>query len=97
MWARQEPHRRGTRDFRQLRAAILDLHDRKVIARQRSCLLTASPLPIAWTIIEFLRTRRIDALSILALAGIVLERLTYLRVSRPQSRGALRCNLCLLS
>jgi hypothetical protein len=35
----------------------------------RALLIAASP-PVAWTIIEFARTRRIDALSILALAGI---------------------------
>jgi hypothetical protein len=40
-------------------------------------LLTASSPPIAWTIIQFARTRRIDALSILALAGIVLSLLAF--------------------
>jgi hypothetical protein len=40
-------------------------------------LLIASSPPIAWTIIQFARTRRIDALSILALAGIVLSLLAF--------------------
>src|SRR5260370_2601045 len=40
-------------------------------------LLIASSPPIAWTLIQFARTRQIDALSILALAGIVLSFLPF--------------------
>jgi len=41
-------------------------------------LMASSAPPIAWTIIEFARHRRIDALSILVLAGIALSLLAYL-------------------
>jgi len=41
-------------------------------------LMASSAPPIAWTIIEFARHRRVDALSILVLAGIALSLLAYL-------------------
>jgi len=41
-------------------------------------LMAASAPPITWTIFEFLRNRRVDALSILALAGIALSLLAFL-------------------
>jgi hypothetical protein len=40
-------------------------------------MLSSAP-PIAWSIIEFIRRRRVDALSILVLAGIALSLLAYL-------------------
>ena len=41
-------------------------------------LLAASIPPIAWSVIEFARRRRLDAASILVLAGIALSLLAYL-------------------
>jgi intracellular septation protein A len=41
-------------------------------------LMAASAPPIAWTILEFARKRRIDALSLLVLLGIVLSFLAFL-------------------
>ncbi len=41
-------------------------------------LMAASAPPIAWTLVEFARRRRIDALSILVLAGIGLSLLVFL-------------------
>nr|WP_321986863.1 VC0807 family protein [uncultured Lichenicoccus sp.] len=41
-------------------------------------LLASSLPPILWSIAEFLRSRRIDALSLLVLAGIVLSLLAFL-------------------
>jgi hypothetical protein len=41
-------------------------------------LMLSSAPPIAWSIVEFLRRRRVDALSILVLAGIALSLLAYL-------------------
>jgi hypothetical protein len=41
-------------------------------------LMASSAPPIAWSIFEFARHRRIDALSILVLAGIALSLLAYL-------------------
>jgi hypothetical protein len=45
---------------------------------QVHALLSASLPPIAWGVIEFARKRRIDAVSILVLAGIVLSLLAFL-------------------
>ena len=41
-------------------------------------LMASSAPPIAWSIIEFVRKRRVDALSILVLTGIALSMLAYL-------------------
>jgi hypothetical protein len=41
-------------------------------------LLAASAPPIAWSIVQFVRRRRIDAVSMLALAGIALSLLAFL-------------------
>jgi hypothetical protein len=41
-------------------------------------LMASSAPPIAWTVVELLRRRRIDALSMLVLAGIALSLLVYL-------------------
>lgn len=41
-------------------------------------LMASSAPPIVWTIVEFARHRRIDALSLLVLAGIALSLLAYL-------------------
>jgi intracellular septation protein A len=41
-------------------------------------LMLSSAPPIAWSIIEFIRRRRVDALSMLVLAGIALSLLAYL-------------------
>lgn len=41
-------------------------------------LMLSSAPPIAWSIIEFVRRRRVDALSILVLTGIALSLLIYL-------------------
>jgi hypothetical protein len=41
-------------------------------------LMASSAPPIAWSIVEFIRHRRVDALSILVLAGIALSLLAYL-------------------
>ncbi|HEX5419075.1 MAG TPA: hypothetical protein VFY39_03680 [Gammaproteobacteria bacterium] len=41
-------------------------------------LMAASAPPIVWAIAEFARRRRIDALSILVLAGVGLSLLVYL-------------------
>jgi hypothetical protein len=40
-------------------------------------LMASSAPPIAWSIFEFVRSRRVDALSILVLAGIALSLLAY--------------------
>jgi intracellular septation protein A len=45
---------------------------------QVHALMASSGPPIAWTIIEFARHRRVDALSMLVLAGIGLSLLAYL-------------------
>lgn len=42
-----------------------------------NALLASSAPPIAWSIIEFIRVRRIDAVSMLVLAGIVLSLLAF--------------------
>ena len=44
---------------------------------QVHALLAASLPPILWSVIEFARKRRIDAVSILVLAGIVLSLLAF--------------------
>lgn len=41
-------------------------------------LMASSAPPILWAIIEFIRVRRVDALSIIVLAGIALSLLAYL-------------------
>jgi len=41
-------------------------------------LMASSAPPIAWSVIEFARKRRVDALSILVLTGIALSMLAYL-------------------
>jgi len=41
-------------------------------------LLAASVPPLAWSVVEFLRARRVDAISVLALAGIVLSLIAFL-------------------
>ena len=41
-------------------------------------LMASSAPPIAWSVIEFVRRRRVDALSVLVLAGIALSMLAYL-------------------
>ena len=41
-------------------------------------LMASSAPPLGWTIIEFLRKRRVDALSLLVLTGIALSLLAYL-------------------
>ena len=41
-------------------------------------LLASSAPPIAWSLIEFIRARRVDALSMLVLAGIGLSMLAFL-------------------
>jgi intracellular septation protein A len=41
-------------------------------------LMASSASPIAWSIVEFIRRRRVDALSMLVLAGIALSLLAYL-------------------
>jgi intracellular septation protein A len=41
-------------------------------------LMASSAAPIAWSIVEFIRHRRVDALSMLVLAGIALSLLAYL-------------------
>ena len=41
-------------------------------------LLASSIPPIAWSVVEFARRRRVDALSVLVLAGIVLSLLAFL-------------------
>ena len=41
-------------------------------------LMASSAPPLAWTVIEFARTRHVDALSILVLTGIALSLLAYL-------------------
>ncbi len=41
-------------------------------------LMLSSAPPIAWSLIEFVRRRRVDALSMLVLAGIALSLLAYL-------------------
>jgi len=41
-------------------------------------LMASSAPPIAWSIVEFIRRRRVDALSILVLAGIALSLLAFL-------------------
>src|ERR1700742_2604809 len=45
---------------------------------QVHALLAASVPPILWSAIEFARKRRIDAVSLLVLAGIVLSLLAFL-------------------
>jgi hypothetical protein len=45
---------------------------------QVHALLAASLPPIVWSVIEFARKRRVDAVSILVLAGIVLSLLAFL-------------------
>jgi hypothetical protein len=45
---------------------------------QVHALLAASLPPIAWSVIEFARKRRVDAVSILVLAGIFLSLLAFL-------------------
>jgi hypothetical protein len=44
---------------------------------QAHALMAAAVPPLAWAIIEFARRRRLDALSLLVLAGIVLSLLVY--------------------
>jgi hypothetical protein len=44
---------------------------------QVHALMAASAPPIAWALIEFIRRRRVDALSILVLAGVGLSLLVY--------------------
>ena len=41
-------------------------------------LMASSAPPIAWSLVEFIRRRRVDALSILVLAGIALSLLAFL-------------------
>jgi hypothetical protein len=41
-------------------------------------LLASSAPPIAWSLVEFIRARRVDALSMLVLAGIALSLLAFL-------------------
>ena len=41
-------------------------------------LLASSAPPIAWSLVEFVRRRRVDALSMLVLAGIALSLLAFL-------------------
>jgi hypothetical protein len=41
-------------------------------------LMASSAPPLAWTIVEFIRKRQVDALSMLVLAGIALSLLAYL-------------------
>jgi intracellular septation protein A len=43
----------------------------------RALMLSSAP-PVVWSIIEFIRERKLDALSILVLAGIVLSLFAYL-------------------
>ncbi|MFI4975911.1 MAG: VC0807 family protein [Caulobacterales bacterium] len=43
-----------------------------------NALLASSGPPIAWSIVEFVRKRRVDALSMLVLAGIALSLLAFL-------------------
>jgi intracellular septation protein A len=43
-----------------------------------NALIASSAPPIAWSLVEFLRRRRVDALSILVLAGIALSLLAFL-------------------
>jgi hypothetical protein len=45
---------------------------------QVRALLVASLAPVVWTLIEFAQNRRVDALSLLVLAGIVLSLLAFL-------------------
>src|SRR3984885_8168249 len=45
---------------------------------QVRALLGASLAPVVWTLIEFAQNRRVDALSLLVLAGIVLSLLAFL-------------------
>ena len=45
---------------------------------QVNALMASSAPPVAWTLIEFARRRRVDALSILVLAGIGLSLLVFL-------------------
>ena len=40
-------------------------------------LLTSSLPPLTWSVVEFLRRRRLDALSMLALAGVVLSLVAF--------------------
>ncbi|HEX5458922.1 MAG TPA: VC0807 family protein [Steroidobacteraceae bacterium] len=43
-----------------------------------NALMAASAPPLVWSLLEFLRRRRIDALSLLVLAGIVLSLLAFI-------------------
>jgi hypothetical protein len=43
-----------------------------------NALLASSAPPIAWSVVEFFRNRRVDALSMLVLAGIALSLLAFL-------------------
>jgi hypothetical protein len=45
---------------------------------QAHALMAASLPPIAWSVLEFARKRRVDALSVLVIAGIVLSLLAFL-------------------
>ena len=56
--------------------AIYNLLDPKI--GDVDALLASSAPPIAWSIVEFIRRRRVDALSMLVLAGIALSLLAFL-------------------
>jgi uncharacterized membrane protein len=45
---------------------------------QAHALMAASMPPIVWSVLEFARKRRVDALSVLVIAGIVLSLLAFL-------------------
>lgn len=47
-------------------------------------LLASSAPPIAWSLVEFARHRRVDALSVLVVAGIVLSLLAMIGGGGPK-------------